>query len=155
MDQLDFVLLFSRWAHITAAIIAVGGAAYAFLALQPGARDSLDDAQHKTLREAVRRRWSPVLFACIAVLFVSGGVNFYKLALLSKIEPMPYHAIFGVKFLVALVVFFIASVLSGRSPGLAKLRENSSRWLGILLVLSALIVVISGALGQIRAHSAS
>ncbi len=153
MENLDLILLISRWAHISAAIIAVGGAAFLRFVLHPAARNALDDEQHQVLREAVRRRWSLVLFACIGVLFVTGGANFVILAFPPKIEPMPYHAIFGLKFLVALTIFFIGSALAGRSAGLAKMRENSAKWLGVLLVLAALVILLSGTLAQVRMSS--
>lgn len=155
MEQMDWVLLISRWLHIAAAIIAIGGAFFVRAALQPSANETLSDADHAKLREAIRTRWAKVVGACIAVLLLTGGFNFVKLALPPKISPMPYHAIFGVKLLAALVVFFIASALAGRAPGFAKLRERSRTWLGVLLVLAAVIVALSGVLSQVRGWSHS
>lgn len=150
MDELDYVLLASRWLHLAAAITAIGGAAFMRLALIPAARESLTDESHRKLREALRVRWSKVVMACIGVLLLTGGYNFVVLALPPKVDAIPYHPIFGLKFFAALGVFFIASALVGRSPGLESMRAQRARWLSWLLVLAGAVVLLSGVLMQIR-----
>jgi hypothetical protein len=155
MTTTDFVVLILRWLHIAAAIVAIGGAFFTRFALMPAASSTLDDAAHVKLREALRARWFKIVNACIAVLLVTGGINFVLVALPPKIEPMPYHAIFGVKFLAALGVFFIASALVGTGQGLAAMRAHRARWLTILLILAAGIVLLSGVLNRIRINQSS
>ena len=147
---MDAVLLVSRWFHIAAAIIAVGGAAFTLIALIPAAKATLTDDVHERLREAIRSRWSKFVHACVAILLITGSINFVILAIPPKIEPMPYHAIFGVKLLAAFAVFFIAEALVSRSPGFAKIRQQRAKWLAILLSLAAIIVLLSGVLSQVR-----
>lgn len=146
----DVVLLISRWLHIAAAIVALGGAFFSRVALMGAAERALSPEAHGHLRDAVRRRWAPIVHASVAILLVTGGYNFVVLALPPKIEPMPYHAIFGVKLLAALVIFFLASVLVGRGKGLQGIRQHRARWLTILLVLGGAVVLISGVLNQVR-----
>jgi len=122
-------------------------------ALMPAAKSTLSDEAHAQLREALRARWFIIVQVCIATLLVTGGINFVLLALLPKVEPMPYHAIFGVKFLAALGVFFIASVLVGKGQGFAAMRANRAKWLSVLLSLAALIIVLSGILHSVRTTS--
>jgi hypothetical protein len=76
------------------------------------------------------------------------------LALPSKVEPIPYHAIFGVKFLAALGVFFLVSALVGRSPVFARLRQSGGRWVSLVIALGALIILVSGVLNQVRTRAA-
>ncbi len=152
---MDHILLLTRWLHIGAAIVAIGGAFFMRVALMPAANATLDDATHAKLREALRARWFIVVQTCIAILLVTGGINFVMLALPPKVEPMPYHAIFGVKFLAALGVFFIASVLVGRGEGMAKMRAHRAKWLTVLLMLAATIIVLSGVLNRIRWNAPS
>ncbi len=147
---MEAILVVLRWLHIAAAIVAIGGAFFMRVALMPAAKATLDDAAHDKLREALRKRWFIVVQVCIATLLVSGGINFVLLAMPPKVEPMPYHAIFGVKFVAALGVFFIASVLVGRGQGLAVMRANRAKWLTVLLVLAGTIVAFSGVLNRIR-----
>jgi uncharacterized membrane protein len=153
MEDLNVLLLISRWLHVSAAIVAVGGAAYARFMLLPAAIRVLDSDQRRRLVEAVRARWAPVTYSCIALLLLSGTFNFVTLAILPKVEPFPYHAIFGVKLVVALAVFLVSSVLVGRSPGLAAARRRKETWLSVVLILAGLIVLLSGALGQVRTRS--
>lgn len=155
METTDYVLLITRWLHIGAAIVAIGGAFFMRVALMPAAKATLDDAAHGKLREALRARWFIVVQTCIAILLVTGGINFVMLALPPKVEPMPYHAIFGVKFLAAMGVFFIASVLVGQGEGMAKMRANRAKWLTVLLILAGIIIVLSGVLNRIRWNAPS
>ncbi|MDX1961498.1 MAG: hypothetical protein SFX18_00005, partial [Pirellulales bacterium] len=59
-----------------------------------------------------------------------------------------YHSLFGLKFLLALGIFFIASALAGRSAGLQKIRDQAPFWLNVNLALILAVVVISGLLRQ-------
>ncbi len=119
-------------------------------ALIPAAKATLTDDVHDRLREAVRARWAKFVHAAVALLLITGSINFLLLAMPPKIEPMPYHAIFGVKLLAAFAVFFIASALISRGPGFANIRAHRAKWLGVLLALAGLIVLLSGILNQVR-----
>lgn len=139
--------------HILAAIVALGGAAFLRFALAPAARATLADDDHGRLRDAVRARWAKLVHAAIAVLLLTGVVNFVVLVLIRDVDPMPYHGVFGVKFVAALGVFFLASALVGRGAGFSAMRANPRRPLTLILVLGALIVLLSGLLGQIRTRA--
>ena len=153
MADVDYLLLISRWVHLVAAIVAIGGAAFSRFALGPGAQEALDEEQHARLREAVRVRWSKVVHTCITLLLITGAINFVVLAMPPKVEPMPYHGIFVVKFFSALGIFVLGIALAGRSPAFAQFRQDSRKWLGVMLVLALLIVLLSGLLSQVRSHS--
>ncbi len=152
MSEMDVVVVVSRWLHIGAVIVAIGGAAFLRLVLTPAASSVLSPEDHNRLREAVRSRWAKFVFGCVGLLLLTGGINFALLAMPPKVKPMPYHAIFGIKFFAALAVFFIASGLAGKSPAFAGMREKSKKWLSLLLILGATIVLMSGVLAQVRMH---
>jgi hypothetical protein len=59
-------------------------------------------------------------------------------------RPTAYWLLFAVKFFAALGVFFLASALVGRSPAFATLRNQPRRWLGLIVLLAAVIVLLSG-----------
>lgn len=156
MENMNILLWISRSLHIAAVIVTIGGAAFLRFALLPGAKQALEEEPHQRLREAVRKRWAHVVRAGIALLLVTGAINFVILAMPPKIDPIPYHPIFGVKFMAALGVFMIASALVGKSPAFAKLRRHDRTWLNVLLALAAVIILLSGLLSQVRgAHSAA
>ncbi len=144
------IALLSRWAHILAAITAVGGTIYVRYALLPSVA-TLPDEQRRTLVEALRSRWSKAVMISIVFLLASGLYNFIVIArslntsgeAMQGIKPM-YHALFGVKFLLALGIFFIASALVGRSAAFEKVRANAKRWATVNVVLAVVLVCLSG-----------
>jgi hypothetical protein len=88
---------------------------------------------------------------CVTLILVSGLANFALFQAPShKGQPL-YHALFGIKFLAALVVFFLASALTGRSASLAPIRANARFWAGVAATLVIVIVAISASCGASRA----
>ena len=139
-----------RWLHILSAVAAAGGTIFMRVALVP-AVSVLPDEQRKELHEAVRRRWAMVVMAAILILLVSGLANFFTInrGLPAELK-MLYHVLFGVKFLLSLVVFFIASALVGRSPALAAIRKNARVWLTVNLMLVVAVICIAGVMRVTR-----
>jgi uncharacterized membrane protein len=144
VDAQDILSLVSRWAHILAAITAVGGAVFARFVVFP-ALDPLPADQRGTLHAAMRARWSKIVAAAIAFLLVSGLYNFMMIVVEYRL-PRWYHPLFGVKFLAALAIFAIASLLAGNSPASESLRRNARAWLNLNIALAVLVVCISGVL---------
>jgi len=148
--NLDWVALLLRWLHILAASAAIGGTLFMRLALAPAA-ESLADEPRKTLHEQVRARWSKVVMWAIVLLLVTGVWNFILINQQYNLNKAgPYHMLFGIKFLVALAVFFISSALVGRSKVFEKLRNQRKLWLTVNLVLVIVIVCISGTLRALK-----
>ncbi|MBI3466859.1 MAG: hypothetical protein HY000_27920 [Planctomycetes bacterium] len=150
--EFDIVALVLRWMHILAASAAVGGTIFMRLALLPAAVSTLPDDQHRSLREAIRSRWAPIVMAAIAFLLISGFYNY--LVYSTKLDiPRPYrgiyHGLFGVKFILAFIVFFLASALVGRSPAMDRFRQQAKLWQSLNLALVVIIVLISGVLRTI------
>lgn len=133
----------SRWAHVGAAIVLVGGAVFTRYVLLAAA-GKLDQSSHDTLREAVRNSWKKFVMIGIGLLLISGFYNYLVVARPKHSGDGLYHALMGVKMLLALAAFFLASALTGRSAALEPIRRNSARWLSVLILLSALVVGIGG-----------
>jgi hypothetical protein len=55
-----------------------------------------------------------------------------------------YHPVFGIKFLLAFAVFFLASALTGTGKATQRFRDNRRYWLTVNMVLAILIVCLSG-----------
>jgi uncharacterized membrane protein len=147
--EIDWLALVLRWLHILAAVAAVGGPIFMRVALVPAAADLPEDAR-SALAEGVRRRWAKLVMAAILFLLVSGLWNFFTINASFKAAglkiPALYHPLFGVKFLLALGIFYVASSLAGRSPATARFRENARYWLTVNVVLGILVICISGIL---------
>ena len=126
-----------RWLHIVSAIAVVGGLMFMRFALLPAVSD-VAEPQRRELQEAIRRRWAKVVMAAIGFLLISGFYNFVVLYLSWKSWPEAwrtgpahtYQMLFGIKFILAIVVFFISSALAGRmrcSRDFASRRSSGSR----------------------------
>jgi len=152
MENVDYTVLVSRWIHIVGAVITIGGSMFMMFALLPGMKATLDETTRNELREAVRKRWSMYVHIGITLLLITGGINFFKISLATDMSPMPYHAIFGVKFLAALSLFFVGTAMMGKSPAFEKIRQNPSKWLRYMIGVGSLVILLSGVLAQVREH---
>lgn len=150
MEGIDVVALVSRWIHLGAAFVTIGGAAFMLLALNPAAKEALSEEDRANLRDQVRRRWAKFVHAGIGLLLLTGFFNFYWLVIRVEVPSIPYHALFGPKLLAAMLVFFVASILAGSSPAFAKWRAAPNKGLTIIVVLAGMIILVSGLLMQIR-----
>lgn len=143
--DLDVVQIVSRWLHITAAVTAGGGALFMKLALHP-AVESLPPEMRDAVRSAVRARWAKVVMISIAVLLATGLYNLVVILQTYDLKGTPYHAIFGMKFLLAIAIFFLASVLVGRSEMAQKARQNAGYWLTVLTAMLLVLLALSAVL---------
>jgi uncharacterized membrane protein len=146
-DPLFPVLLVLRYMHILGAIALMGATVFMRFALRP-ALGTLPAETRSALHEDVRRRWSKFVMLASALLFVSGVAN---LGLASRYEfkpvfGMPYHMVVGIKFLLALPIFFIAAFLTGRTPLAKRVQANAELWMTINLTLALIMVLIGGLL---------
>lgn len=145
MGNIDWLGLSLRWLHILSAITAAGGSIFAWIAVHP-ALSTLPDDVRATFAANVRKRWAPIVGVCILFLLVSGLINFVLINrnVFKGYDVGVYHMMFGVKFLLALGVFYIASALSGKSKATQPMRDSASFWLGLNVALIVFIVAISG-----------
>ena len=139
MEILDLI---SRWAHVGTVIVLVGGTFFLRLVLFPVLKADAEQS-HDKLIEKIRGRWRKVVGPGIGLILLSGVFNLVR-ALPKHEADGIYHAVFGVKFLLAFAVFFLSSALIGRSPNFEPLRKNTPRWLTVNLLLAAAIVALSG-----------
>ncbi|MBI3839671.1 MAG: hypothetical protein HY288_17255 [Planctomycetia bacterium] len=144
MDTGELLSLVFRWLHILAAITAVGGTIFARAVVFP-ALDDLPSEQRSALHAAMRARWSKIVAAAIGFLLISGLYNVGVTTLYYTL-PRWYHPVFGVKFLLACVVFMVASLLIGRTAAAEQIRRNARFWLNLNIILAVLVVCLSGIL---------
>ncbi len=143
---MEFVFeLLVRWAHILPAIILVGGTLYMVLALHP-AMQTTDFAEKEDLKRAIRTRWAKVVMICAGIVVLSGIVSLGYQAMKFKFPQHYYHAVAGAKLLLALVILYIASLLTGRSQNAEKFREKEAFWLKLNATLAVILVLMAGTL---------
>jgi len=135
--------LLSRWAHVLSAILLLGGGVFMRFVLYPAAAKTLGGEEHEALRRTIMQSWRRVVHLCILLLLVSGFYNYFVLMPRHDGHSL-YHALFGVKFLLALLVFALLSILvSGRTKP-SRLRSKAPFWLSVTLSLGLIIVLIAG-----------
>ena len=142
MQEVDWLQVVFRWMHIGSVIVLVGGAFFMRFVLMPSAKELPDEA-HATLRGRVLGRWKKLVGILIGLILISG---FYNLIKTVKTVDTLWHMLIGVKILLALAVFFIASALVGSSKGLQPIRDKMPLWLALNIALATTIVLISGLL---------
>lgn len=146
MDEIGLLPLASRWLHVLAGITALGGAIFMRYVLLPAAESALNADEHTRLRDALSRRWKMVLHSCILIFLLTGFYNFLAVTAPKHSGQGMYHMLFGVKFLCALALFFLAIAVSSKGEKLAKFRKERKKWLGVIVALGVVIVMISGAM---------
>src|SRR5947209_4952592 len=146
-DKLFPLLLLLRYMHILGAIALMGGTIFMRFALRPVVV-GLPPETRTAVHEQVRGRWSKFVMLASALLLVSGITN---LALAGRYDFQPilgmdkgYHIVVGVKFLLALPIFFIAALLTGRSSLAKKVQANAEFWMNINLALALVMVLMGG-----------
>ncbi|MDA1315704.1 MAG: hypothetical protein O2968_20460 [Acidobacteria bacterium] len=139
--MIDIIALVSRWTHIAAAAVVVGGFVYARFVLFPAMSTLNEEAQAK-LRGAIVANLRPWALTSIVLLVLSGSYNFYRVVQ-SGVDTA-YHMAFGLKFLLALHVFGMLFVLSTRLSGDPK-RDAKRPRLIMGALISGLIILALGA----------
>jgi hypothetical protein len=139
-------MLGTRVLHILGAVVLVGGVFYLRMIVAPRLRHSDADAGSDPWFAGRRATWAMWVGIATLVMIVTGLWNYWQI--IRQHEPMAasYHMLLGLKILLALVVFFLAAVLAGKSPVAEQLRQNFKFWLTLCLVAGVLIVLLAGVL---------
>jgi hypothetical protein len=141
----ESLLVVLRVLHIAAASAVVGAVVFQAFAVVPTLRQ-LDEHQRAQLSGGFATRWRSIAFLMIGILLLTGLVNF----LLFKIPEFRehpskglYHALFGIKFLLALAAFHSATVLvlPGEKGDRYRARAGGRLWL--LTFLFAAIIILA------------
>ena len=140
MDIPQLIALLSRWLHIIPAMILVGGTLFLRFSLVPAAIETNPSSE---LREAVRKRWARMVMLSILLLLLSGLYNAAQKAINYELS-MVYNVMLLLKIILGLAVFYLLSVLSGRSDRAKRLREREPYWLNITSALMIVLVCIAG-----------
>jgi uncharacterized membrane protein len=145
-DPMLYVEIASRWIHVGTAIVILGGSVFMRLVLMPAAQP-LPEAEHNALRERLLGRWKLFVHVGIVLFLVTGFYNYLVVRVPELTERKGlYHGLMGIKIILAVAVFFLAEALVGRSPALEGFRRDRRKWLGVTILLAALVVAIASAL---------
>jgi uncharacterized membrane protein len=142
---MNIVEIFVRWIHISAAILAIGTAIvtrYVVLPLLYGVAEE----RRVEVNERIRATLAKFAMISIAFLLMSGLYNYLVVQRPLHAGQAAYHAVMGVKIMLALLMFFLSSALTGKSEALEGIRRKRKRWLSINIFLGLAIVALAGVL---------
>ncbi len=140
MEPVEFLPLLSRWLHILASLLLVGGTSFLRFIILPTAPSA---GGNEEFRESLRKRWSKLVAGSILFLLVSGLYNSAIKSIDYQLDSV-YLTLLTGKILLALFVFFVVSVLAGRSGLAVRFRQREARWYDLALLAMLLIVLMAG-----------
>ena len=124
---MEIFSLFMLWLHVIAAVTWIGGNLILAMVIVPHFRQNLPPVQRIQLLTQIGRRFEPVVWGCVGVLFFTGIVNiFYAVDLTS---PTALSGAFMRTLLIKIGLFFVLVILTALhgmvlAPQLAAAIEN-------------------------------
>jgi putative copper export protein len=137
MEWLDTLM---QWLHLSAAVIGIGGIAYARLVVVPSLAGLPPEPRTALLSQLVTRM-RPISFGVVGVLLLTG---LYNLLVHLQGHTTTYHIALGIKILLALHVFataFLLAVPVGVNPA----RDARRPRLMAGMVISGVIILLISA----------
>lgn len=142
---MEYVLVALRWVHVLSVVTLVGGLIFQCCVLLPGLK-VLSDEQRTALREAMRGTWAKCVMVTAGLILLSGIVNIgitFPRTDFGGPKGL-YHGLVGLKLLLAFVILYIASLLSGRSAAAHRFREKEGMWLNVVVFLGIIAICVGG-----------
>lgn len=129
----DILIPLMRWLHLSSVVTLVGGILYARFVIAPSESFLPADARG-TLDERAAAHFRPVVFGSIICLVISGLFNY----IIKPGHSPLFHALFGIKILLALHVFAVAILIA--QPG----NKRRNRQMFGAAVSGLTIILIAG-----------
>ena len=107
---MDIFSLFVLWIHVIAAVTWVGGNLVLAMVIVPHFRQSLPPVQRIKLLTQIGKRFEPVVWVCIAVLFFTGIVNIFFSVDITSASPI--SDAFMRTLLIKIGLFFVLIILT-------------------------------------------
>jgi hypothetical protein len=145
MSVLLAIQICLRWMHIFGSTILVGGILYQCLAVPAVAeavgRDGTSGSG--SLAEKGVAKWRVLVMISITMLLISGFANSFLILSRSRLATTfpatAYHELLGIKFMLAMCVFYLSSRLAGR-----RLVKSPRKGLVLNALLASLVVLLAG-----------
>ena len=124
---MEIFSLFMLWLHVIAAVTWIGGNLILAMVIVPHFRQNLPPVQRIQLLTQIGRRFEPVVWSCVGVLFFTGIVNiFYAVDFTS---PTALSGAFMRTLLIKIGLFFVLVILTALhgmvlAPQLSAAMEN-------------------------------
>ena len=107
---MDIFSLFVLWIHVVAAVTWIGGNLILAMVIVPHFKQSLPPVQRIQLLMQIGKRFEPVVWSCIGVLFFTGIINIFFTVDFSS--PTPIANAFMRTLLIKILLFFLLTILT-------------------------------------------
>lgn len=107
---MDIFSLLILWIHVIAAVIWVGGNLILAMVIVPYFRQNLPPVQRIQLLMQIGKRFEPVVWGCIGVLFFTGIVNIFFAVDLTS--PTALSDAFMRTLIIKILLFFVLIILT-------------------------------------------
>lgn len=144
-----------RWMHILGAIALVGSALFYWRVLLAGNVFGSGDEANKAW-QSLRGRWARLVMLSILLLLVSGTANIFLMVKSGEFKQVPagaYHGLLSLKIVLAIVVFLLMSLLTGKTAVAQRLQKNMQLWISLSVILAVLVVMLAGIMKSITRTS--
>jgi uncharacterized membrane protein len=149
LAAIDAVAVTSRVLHVGSGVMLLGGLLYVRLVLAPALASGGDAEQ--VLFAGRRKAWGWAGRISALLLLVSGTYNLLRYIGAVQLPPL-YHMLFGMKFLLGLVLMFLAELLAGRSSLAQKMRGAVVPATTFAALVGVAILALGAVLREIRSE---
>ncbi len=121
----DLLNLLIRWIHVIAAVIWIGGNLILAMVIVPYFRQNLPPVQRIKLLTQIGKRFEPIVWGCVGILFFTGLINVFNAVGLSASVITSFMRTLFIKlslFIVLIILTCLHSFLFG--PKLANAIES-------------------------------
>ena len=107
---MDIFSLFVLWLHVIAAVTWVGGNLVLAMVIVPHFRQSLPPVQRIKILMQIGKRFEPVVWGCVGVLFFTGIINIFTAVDITSSTPISNA--FMRTLLIKILLFFLLIILT-------------------------------------------
>lgn len=153
---MDILWLLIRWIHVMAAVTWIGGNLTLAMIIVPYFRHNLPPVKRIQLLTQIGKRFEPVVWGCVMILFFTGiGNVFQSLGLSSGIELNAYMRTLLIKLLLFIILLILTALhsfvlgpklstaIEGLDEGLEQLPKDVDSIRKRLSIVSSLMGVVS------------
>ena len=110
---MDIFWLLMRWIHVIAAVVWIGGNLILAMVIVPHFKQNLPPVQRIQILTLIGKRFEPIVWGCVLILFFTGTANIFNSVDLSSADNSLLVGPFMRTLLIKLLLFIILLVLTG------------------------------------------
>ena len=165
---MEIIWLLIRWIHVLAAVTWIGGNLTLAMIIVPYFRQNLPPVKRIQLLTQIGKRFEPVVWGCVMILFFTGiGNVFESLGLSSGVEVTAYMRTLLIKLLLFIILIILTALhsfvfgpkltiaiegldetLNQLPPDVNSIRKNLSTVSSLMGVVSLLVLLAAVALNM-------